>query len=217
MDEQRLGVLFRDAVGDPPPASFGPADVVAASRRATARQRAVLATGTLLGVAVLACGLLVGGHLMPDQFSPGGQSPADTAAADPRLPRTLSAPPAATAEREHSRCGPVDDELAAQLRALLVDRGVAVSGPPSEVPGPCPTGSRAAAIPVAGGMFSILMAPPGIALGTAGPAGAREQVLTRPGGRALAVISTPRAPGQPVPLADQLDDLAHELAEEVDP
>lgn len=215
MDEQRLNVLFRDAVGDPPPPAFGSADVVAASRRATARQRTALAAGTLLGVAILAGGLLVGGHLMQDPSSTAGRSPsqAATAAADPGLPRTLSSPP--TAEREQTRCGPVDDELAAQLRSLLVDRGASISGPPSEAAGPCPAGSRAAAVPVAGGTFTILVIPPGSPLDPTGPDGAREQVLTRNGGRALVVISTPGFPGQPGPLADQVPALARELANQL--
>lgn len=220
MDEQRLGALFRYAVGDPPPASFGRADVVAASRRATARRRNALAGAALFGVAVLGGGLTVGGHLLQGQSSTVGQAPpeADVAAADPGPPRTLGAPPGAaasgagSAESEQTRCGPLDDELAAQLSALLTDRGAAIAGPPSEVPGPCPEGSRAAAVPVSGGMLYLVVVPHGWPVEVVRPEGAREHALTPGGGRELVVISVPAAPEQPAPLADDVPELAKKLA-----
>ncbi|MGQ0777950.1 MAG: hypothetical protein ACT4NY_26665 [Pseudonocardiales bacterium] len=217
MDEQRLGALFRDAVGDPPPATFGAADVVAAARRATVRRRNALTAGTLLGVAVLAGGLTIGGHVVQGHGLPGNSSTAgqqaDTAAGGPG-PRTLGASPEAesSAESEQTRCGPLDGELAAQLSAVLAARGVAIVGPPSEVPGPCSDGSRAAAVPVVGGTFYLLVAPPGWLPGAPRPDGARGHALTPDGSRELVVISIPVAPGQPAPLADQLPDLAQELA-----
>jgi hypothetical protein len=44
------------------------------------------------------------------------------------------------------------------------------------------------------------------------PHGARSFSVTLQDGRTLAVISTPGAPGPPAPLADDLPDLARDLA-----
>ncbi|MGH3937848.1 MAG: hypothetical protein ACRDTG_04310 [Pseudonocardiaceae bacterium] len=210
MDERRLGALFQDAVGDPPPSTFGLADVVAASRRATIRRRNALAAGTLLGVAVLAGGLTIGGHPQQDRSSTAGQQ-ADATVIEPG-PRTLGAPPISE-EGGQTRCGPLDGELAAHLNTVLVARGTVITGPPSQVPGPCSEGSRAAAVPVAGGTFYLLVAPPEWPLDLVRPDGARGHALTSDDGRKLVVISTPLLPGQQAPLADQLPDLAHELAD----
>ncbi|MFB9906850.1 hypothetical protein [Allokutzneria oryzae] len=54
MDEHKLADLFRDAVRDAPPSSFGEQDVLGASQRATARHRMRVATGSAFGVVVLA-------------------------------------------------------------------------------------------------------------------------------------------------------------------
>lgn len=232
MDEHRLGALFRDAVGEPPPATFGPADVVAASRRATARRRNTLAAGSLLGVAVLAVGVTISGHMLPGQGLsghglpgqglpgqglPGHSSTAGwhpEAAAAEAGPRTLAAPQGAVgaADREQTRCGPLDGELAAQLSAVLADRGATIAGPPGEVPGPCSEGSRAAAVPVTGGTFYLVVAPPGRPPDVQRPDGARGHALTSGERRELVVISVPVGHGQQAPLADQLPDLARELA-----
>lgn len=204
MDEQRLGQVFRDAVEAPPPASFGHDDVVAASRRATARRRGMLAGGTLLGVAVLAAGLVAGGPALRNDTAgnaaaaPGGQ------ASESGAPRTL----------DTSRCGPIDPELAADLTALLANRGGVASGPASEVPEPCPAGSRAAAVPVPGGVLYVLLVPQAEPepVEAATPDGARGYSVTLDDGRTLAVISMPGTPGQPAPLADEVPNLARELA-----
>ncbi len=207
MDEQRLGQAFRDAAEELPPASFGHDDVVAASRRATTRRRGMLAGGTLLGVAVVAGGLVAGGLVAGDQdlptaadaaLAPGGRE------ADAGKLSTLDAP----------RCGPIDAELVADLTAVLAHRGSAVSGPASAVPEPCPAGSRAAAVPVTGGVLYVLLVPlvePEPAQ-LARPDGARVYSVTLADGRTLAVLSMPETPGQPAPLADEVPDLARELA-----
>ncbi|MGH4010998.1 MAG: hypothetical protein ACRDTH_23045 [Pseudonocardiaceae bacterium] len=206
MDEQRLGQAFRDAVQELPPASFGRDDVVAASRRATTRRRNMLAGGTLLGVAVLAGGL-VGGLPAGD---PGSPTARDAALApggresDPGTLSTLDAP----------RCGPIDTELATRVKALLAGRGSVASGPASEVPESCPAGSRAAAVPVPGGMLYVLLIPqvePGRAQ-LARPDRAGGYSVTLEDGRTLAVISLPGTPGQPAPLTGEVPDLARELA-----
>lgn len=199
MDEQRLGQAFRDAVEELPPASFGPDDVVAASRRATARRRSMLAGSTLLGVAVLAGGLVGGGQGLP---TAGNTAPAPSSReADPGTLSTLDA----------ARCGPIDAELVTDLTALLANRGRVASGPASEVPERCPAGSRAAAVPVTGGVLYVLLVEPEPAE-IARPDGGRVYSVTLEDGRKLTVISMPGAPGQPPPLADEIPDLARELA-----
>lgn len=201
MDEQRLGQAFRDAVEEVPPASFGHDDVVAASRRATTRRRSTLAGGTLLGVAVLTGGLVAGGLVAGD---PGLPTARDAALApgsresDPGTLSTLDAP----------SCGPIDAELVAGLKALLANRGSVASGPAGEVPEPCPAGSRAAAVPVPGGVLYVLLIPQAEPRPDAGGG----YSVTLEDGRTLTVISLPGTPGQPAPLAGQVPDLARELA-----
>ncbi len=217
MDEQRLGQTFRDAVEELPPASFGHDDVVDASRRATTRRRSMLAGSTLLGVAVLAGGLVAGGLVAGDQelptagnaaLAPGGRE------SDPGTLSTLDAP----------RCGPIDAELVTDLKAVLGNRGRVASGPASEVPEQCPAGSRAAAVPVTGGVLYVLLvprveperaapaAPDAVGQDASSPEGARSHSVTLDDGRTLTMISTPGTPGQPAPLADEVPDLARELA-----
>ncbi|MGH3793618.1 MAG: hypothetical protein ACRDSP_01880 [Pseudonocardiaceae bacterium] len=230
MDEQRLAELFRDAAGEAPPASFGHDEVVAASRRATVRRRNALVGGTVLGAAVLTIALVAGGRMLQDEASStAGRDagrPVGTGAANlgriqpfdaPRGPQ-LPVPRAGSAVGEQATCGPVDDQLAAGVTAVLAGHGTAVPGPASGVPGPCPTGSRAASVPVAGGTLDVLVLP----LTPAGlpqpeeavslPDGWREQAVALDGGRVLVLISIPRVPGQAAPLAGELPELAEELA-----
>ncbi|HEU0087170.1 MAG TPA: hypothetical protein VFQ77_05925 [Pseudonocardiaceae bacterium] len=232
MDEQRLAELFRDAVGEPPPASFGSDEVVAASQRVTARRRHSLLGGTLLGAAVLLAGVVTGGEVLSGETSTAGQSAPQAGA--PSFPRPLDAPGsgstpdpateaapsprAGTTQAEPVRCAPPDGVLVAELTAALARRGTAASGPAPEVPGPCPVGSRAAAVPVPGGTLYVLVVPQAGGLGQPGaspPDGRREQVLALDGGRVLVVISVPAAPGQPAPLAGDLPALAQDLAARV--
>ena len=224
MDEQRLGELFREAVGEPPPPSFGRAEVVAASRRATARRRGAVAGGTLLGVAVLTAGLLSsgvlgGGH--PETSAAGRASPhADPRSAAPELPHTLgtapsSGPPAARAGAAEAGCAPRDDALVTEVTAVLAGHGIAVAGPVGEVPGPCPAGSRAAAIPVPGGTLYVLVVPradPPARSDLVQPDGRREHALMLDRGRGLVLISTPAVEGRPAPLNEDVPQLAVELA-----
>jgi hypothetical protein len=230
VDEQRLGQLFRDAVGDPPAASFGLAEVVAASRRATAVRRNAVLGGALLSVGALAgilvAGGLVGGDQLRDQSSSAGQA-APELAAPAAEPHTLSLPPqeqqpaprADSASAERGSCGPVDLELAGELTILLADRGTPASGPAGEVPRggtmqSCPAGSRAAAVPVPGGTLYVVLVPqadPVAAVDIADPDGTRRYTVPLEGG-GLAVVSVPAIPGQPAPLAADVPLLARELA-----
>lgn len=228
MDEQRLGELFREAVGEPPPPSFGRAEVVAASRRATARRRGAVAGGTLLGVAMLTGGLLTSGVLGggdPETATAGRAGPQATAdatpeAAAPELPHTLgtapsSGTPTARAGAGPAGCAPRDDALVTDVTAVLADRGIAVAGPAGEVPGPCPDGSRAAAVPVPGGTMYVLVVPQTDRPEQSDlvqPDGRREHAVMLDRGRGLVLISTPGVAGQPAPLGEDLPELAEELA-----
>lgn len=240
VNEQRLGELFREAVSDAPPASFGRDDVVAASRRASTRRRNALAGGTLLGVAMLAAGLTVGDQVLHGQAPARGGRDAGrqnaTGAANPGTLRTLDAPRtsqpptprADSAVSAQATCGPVDYQLVTEMTAVLADHGDVVSGPASQMPSPCPPGSRSAAVPVAGGTFFVLVIPPdssGSPTATAAPPPAgspvpvdptkpkdwSEYALTLHGGRVLVLISVPPGPGQAAPLAGAVPELAQAL------
>ncbi|MGH3909104.1 MAG: hypothetical protein ACRDTE_33740 [Pseudonocardiaceae bacterium] len=226
MDEQGLAELFREAVSDPPPASFGPAEVIAASHRATARRRGVLTGGTLLGVAMLTGGLLTSGVVGGSQpHHEAGQGPPQTApdVAGPGTAHPLGTPPRAetptprtgAAEGEQARCGPFDDALATGVTTVLAERGDAVAGPAGEVPWPCPIGSRSAAVPVVGGTLYVLVIPRATQperSDVVSPDGRHEHVLMLGGGRALVLVSMPATPGQQAPLGDDVPTLAEELA-----
>ncbi|MGH4019710.1 MAG: hypothetical protein ACRDT0_10845 [Pseudonocardiaceae bacterium] len=219
MDEQRLGELFRDAVGTSPAASFDRDDVLAASRRATARRRSALAGGSLLGIAVLAGGVVVGGQLLG---SPGTSETPAAAPAPPETGRrmlepvppvsTLGVPPGPDAA---GNCGPADPALGAELTETLAGRDAAPGGPAVPLPETCPPGSRAAGVPVPGGTLYLVLAPPTPGVGdsgTARPDGARGHATSTASGKRLAVLSVPAAAGQPAPLGDDVDELASELA-----
>lgn len=181
----------------------------------------------MLGAAVLTGGLLAGGLVGAD---PPGASPAAGQAApeiearDPGAPSPLGAPPATGPDPGDTglvRCGLLDGALMAELTAVLADRGTAVSGPAGEVPRdgipqPCPDGSRAGAVPVAGGTLYVVLVAQADQLEPmqlATPAdGGRGYALTLDDGRGLTVVSVPGAPGQPAPLADDVPELATELA-----
>jgi hypothetical protein len=97
---------------------------------------------------------------------------------------------------------------------VLANRGSARYGQAREVSGRCPAGSRAATLPVTGGVLYALLVSQGVPepVDIATPHGARSFSVTLQDGRTLAVISTPGAPGPPAPLADDLPDLARDLA-----
>lgn len=234
MDEQRLGELFRNAVGEVPPASFGPDEVVAASRRVAVKRRTALVGGTLLGVVVLVGGLAAGdvvdvNRLLPGQTS-GGTSTAGQAAPEagigapaPGTPHTLSVPDGNASPTPRSipsagapvSCGPVDDELVGKGTAVLAERGVGVVGPAGEVPQWCAAGSRSAALSVPGATLYVLLIPQ-----VDGPRprdastldGERAAAVLLSGGRELVVILMPAVPGQRTALSDDIPAVAEELA-----
>lgn len=117
MDERQLAELFRDAADGGPPAGFGHADVVAASRRATARRRNAIAGGSVVAVAVLVGGIVIGGGVLRDADRGGTEQAASAGSAEVpsvaggdlpspalgdqqgRVPGPLAAPPSSTVDK----------------------------------------------------------------------------------------------------------------------
>lgn len=229
MDERELSKMFRDAAGHSPPASFDHDDVVSASRRAAARRRSALAGGSLLGVAVLGGGLLLGGQLLQQPAPPRepAQPPPAVATAPEPAPggrtatpqpmRTLDAPgTGGRAPTGLASCGPVDPVLAAELEDALADRLPAPPGPTIPLTEPCPTGSRAAGVPVSNGTVYLVVSPAVTGTGEGGstrPDGARSHTVASPRtGDLVSVLAVPASPQRPAPLSEQVDELARELA-----
>ncbi|MQA16344.1 MAG: hypothetical protein GEV09_20010 [Pseudonocardiaceae bacterium] len=224
MDERELSKLFRDAARHPPPAAFDHDDVLGASRRATVRRRSAFAGGSLLGVAVLGGGLVLGGQLLQPAPPQAGPPPAvATTTAEPGG-RMLSPAPLSTmgatpggrapAARD-APCGPASAELAAELTGALADRRAAPPGPTVALAQECPPGARAAGVRLPGGTVYLVLSPAaaGVAEGGATrPDGARSFTVTAGGGEMVSVLSVPVARSQPAPLAEQVDDLAREIA-----
>ncbi len=227
MDERELSKLFRDAAGHPPPASFDHDDVRGASQRATTRRRSTLAGGSLLGVAVLGGGLLLGGQLSQPVApqAPAGPPPAVASAPAPEPSGRVAPQPLSTLDAPGNgrwlapgpgSCGPADPVLAGELTDALDARRVAPSGHSIPLTEPCPPGSRAAGVPVAGGTVYVVVSPAVAGVGEGGsvrPDGARSYtVAAADDGDLVSVLSVPAAPQQPAPLGEHVDELARELA-----
>jgi hypothetical protein len=219
MDEQRLSELFRDATGEAPPPSFDRDDVVAASRRATARGRSALAGGSLLGVAVLTGGVLLGGQVLqrpPTSEPPAAASELAPGTGDRMLEPVMpfAAPPGAGPDAPGpdapagaaGGCGPADTELTATLNGALT--GTAGTGPGLAFPRPCPPGFRAAGVAVPGGTLYAVLGP--VAVSDADLPGYASAPA---GAEVLSVISVPSNLTAPPPRAADVDDLARELAD----
>lgn len=212
MDEQQLSELFRTAVRETPPPSFDRDDVLAASRRATARRRRVIAGGTA-GGAVLAGAALAGIAVLPPGAGSGVAAPVSTDAVqrvDQPRPRSLpraggQAEPRSLLAPDSPPCAPADPELAARLVTALEERGVTPTNPARPVPDGCPDSARAAGVPVPGGTVYVLVGPEV-------DVAARSASVPVGGGQQLTVLSVPDRPGQPVPLAGRLAELARDLA-----
>jgi hypothetical protein len=231
VDERQLGELFRDAVGEVPPASFGRDEVVTASRRATAARRNAAVGGTLLGAAVLTGGLYFGGVLdagrsASERTSAAGQRgpEAGPGTMDSAAPHTFDAPPGAPVPFPRARppdgaqvgCGPVDHDLATEVTGLLAEWGVEVPGPVGEVRQSCAIGARSAAVPVVGGTLYVVVVPRAGApepIETVTPDGKHGYSRMLTGGRELVLILLPDVPGRPIALSDAVPALAEELAD----
>lgn len=79
VDEEKLGELFAAAACDAPPPSFDAADVAYASRRLSARRRALLTSASGVAIVLVAAGLFLG--LAPFVHNSGGMSGASAGAA----------------------------------------------------------------------------------------------------------------------------------------
>ncbi len=107
MDEKKLGELFKDAVRDTPPATFGTGEVRRASVRASARHRQNVVVGCVLAVVLLGGGgitavALTGGTSHSNAAVSASGGSADTAnsgtmksEAGAGAPRVQEAPPTA--------------------------------------------------------------------------------------------------------------------------
>jgi len=60
VDEDRLAQLLRDAVPEPPPATFDADDVLRTSRKLTARRQSLVRATSMAAIVLLAAGLLTG-------------------------------------------------------------------------------------------------------------------------------------------------------------
>ncbi|GDY32123.1 hypothetical protein GTS_37560 [Gandjariella thermophila] len=241
MDERELAEVFRAAVRDTPPASFDERDVVAASRRARARQRTAIVAGSTLGVAVLVGGAVAGADLLhgpahevasgPEQSTTHGRPPMNTFGLPvPGTPAPHSFPEATPeqgggaggevgprADGTRSGCGPVDRELAAALAGELP--AAAAGGLPVAVDAQCPQGARAAGYLVRDGddlgVFSVVLVPAGAQRSVtqfSGPGSSTTvSVTTRSGGQ-LTVVSKAQRGSTGAPFGDRVAAIAADLA-----
>ncbi|MGH3613991.1 MAG: hypothetical protein ACRDRK_15655 [Pseudonocardia sp.] len=236
-DDVRLAAVFRAAVADAvPPASFDHADVVAASRRVTARRRSALAGGALAVLAVTGVGvagtLLEGGD--NEQVTSAAPASAPEVADDARaaapgpasadVPETmLSVPPPAPgaagscANLQDPALGdpalgdPALQDLA--LRALLEEvlpevAGAAEAATTTECR---PGGERGVHLRLPDGLFSVAYLPPGAQARPPEPGVRRISEPTASGGTVI-VISQAGQPGSVGPFADRVDEVATYLA-----
>jgi hypothetical protein len=220
MDEKQLGALFRAAPGEPPPPTFGLADVTAKSARTTVRRRSalILAVGCAI-LFVVGFGLTRAGF--PTDTTPGpasvgtGGQPGD---ASGRLPYASTPSPlqgsGGTGEdgpraEGTQGCDKVDRELATALAGELPATGV--TGPsPGHV---CTTGSRSAGFRVTDGdrtgFVSVALVPSGITF----PSAASEVTVQEKAasGGTIVVSSAPDTGSSP-PLQGELRGIALTLA-----
>ncbi|HVL83114.1 MAG TPA: hypothetical protein VM367_02285 [Pseudonocardia sp.] len=228
MDEARLAETFRAAAGAAPPAGFDHADVVRASRRATARRRAAVAGSALAVVAVIGVGVAV--------TAPGGGNGRDASVAAAPVPAPDGAPEAAAGGQERSGpadagppeapLGPSEGECAPKqdpaLRAL-VEQALPETADATEAPVTlecAPGGSRAVHLEVEdGGVAGLLVVqylPPGQRPRPGAPDARGDEIAyaaaaTASGGE-VAITSTRTGPGERPPFADRLAAAAAVLA-----
>ena len=241
MDERRLERLLRDAVGDPPEPSFTVDDVTAASRRVTARRRAlvagVAAAVVLAGSAVGVVASVTAGEppmstaLAPEEASgwisektspegqPDGDPERDHSAPGGPGAQTFSEGPPKQGGGTSGEDGPWAEGTSG---CDMVDRELATAlagelpiRPIGDAkPSPhCVSVARSAAFPVEGGTVSVLVLPRGVAVQPAiWPEGSVVGNAHTAGEETVLVISVPAGDGGTAPLADTVDDVATALA-----
>jgi hypothetical protein len=218
VDDRELETLFAAAPGEPPPATFGKSDVIAASKRAQAqaRHRSLIAVTCACLVVLLAGfgafalntnlsseGVTTANAPVSTQTGAGGQ-PAGTPIRPPTAGDNQGFPTQSPMQggdgsgkdgpraESASGCDKVDWELATALAGELPGT-VKVAG---AVPGTvCPTGARSAGFRIDGGVVSVALVPPGLAWELAAqPAGAVHAEAKTASGGTLTIRSIPQAP-----------------------
>jgi len=199
VDERQLTELFRDAADGGPPPSFGHADVVAASRRATARRRMATTGATALGMVVLVGSIVVGGGFLRDADS-GGAGQAATAG-DADAPSVM--------EDQHGSTlsplvAPPSDAADRNVPEANAEQGRTASGKVVPWPGLRDDDARAGCGPVDRELADVLIgefpATPtaaSLAVPDQCPAGARSAVLPVDGGAIYLVLGPVSGDGPP--------------------
>jgi hypothetical protein len=203
VDERQLAELFQDASEGGPSATFGHADVIAASRRATVRRRTAIAGGSALAIVVLVGSIVVGGgsllgtgrgNTMTASGGSGGQSDSgpQVLGEEPgsQLPGAAAAPPSTAADKN----GPEAN----------AEQGRTASGKVVPWPGLRDDDARAGCGPVDPELADALIG--GLRATPAGPAGpvpdacppnARAAAVPVDGGSVYVVLAPVRGDGPP--------------------
>lgn len=231
MDENDLKALFRDAPGDAPSPSFDTADVVRASKRATARRRNGIAVACSALVLVLA-GVGMFGVLGGTELRMGSSAKSDNEAASAGQPGAASARPLDSGESSNFSnpppqqggggpektgqmtaegtfgCDQVDRELATALAGELPVPVDVAKSTPGDI---CTTGARSAGFQVPGGTVSAAVFPAGSSV-PATPTGASSARRTTAKGSLVVVVSLGDGSGRPAFPESDVDRFAGVLA-----
>jgi len=111
MDERKLGELFREAVPDVPPPSFGHGDITAESNRQRTRHRRALLGGSALAVAILAVAGVLGVALWKGTGTENGAVVADSSGNGPHAPNEV---PSEGVPRAAAGGGTADESFSAE-------------------------------------------------------------------------------------------------------
>jgi hypothetical protein len=208
-DDEKLAALFRDAAGSPPPSAFGHGDVTAASRRITARRRAVLLTGAFVLVAAAGIGSVIA---LPRAADTATSTAAGAAAPQSETAEgagSAASAPAASADRARAAApiGPgtgacanrQDPELRALVEQVLPE---VVGATPAATTDVCLPGSeRYLSLGLTGGgLLTVSYLPPGT---VAAPTSGNERSAPTASGGTVTVGSSPVG-GGPAPYEDRL-------------
>ncbi|GAB3702507.1 hypothetical protein GCM10027598_00760 [Amycolatopsis oliviviridis] len=231
MDENELKALFRDAPGDSPSPTFDTADVVRASKRATARRRNGIAVACSVVVLVLA-GVGMFGVLGGTELQMGTAANSGDEAASAGQPGAASARPLDSGESSNFSnpppqqggdgpektgrmsaegtygCDQVDRELATALAGELPVPVDVAKSTPGDI---CSTGARSAGFQVPGGAVSAAVYPAGASV-PAMPAGAAEARRTTAKGSLVIVVSLGDGSGKPAFSQTDVDGFVGVLA-----
>jgi hypothetical protein len=206
VDERQLSELFRDAAEGGPPASFGHAEVVARSRRITARRRMAVA-GSALGLVLVAGGVAVGGGYLRGVDSGVDSGTGQAASAGAAQQQREAAPPntyAPPQDQAGQLAVPATPAPGKGDLAAGAEQGRASSGKVFPWPGQQSDGNQIGSCgPVDADLAAALTGelPAGVGATPAAvpdgcPEGARAAAVPVPGG-ALYVVLAPAADNAP--------------------